>query len=662
MFMRAVLLALTLAVCVALPAHAQAPPPVEAFGRLPAIADAAISPDGTRVALAMAPLNGVPFISVFDLDARTIVYTARVEDGVQLRGVRWADDRRVSFLISQTFHPGQVLPDFVRFRGRPRRVDYYRTGVVDLATREMRLLTTNESEPWQDMGSRLIAPIEGDPGFGRMIGRAPDTNRYRPAIYRVDLNSGDARRVTVRGSNTDTIDYVLDGRGQAALRFDSDLATNHWRIFTYDAEEPRLLMEDVSATGAPLDVQGFLPDGRIVARYVDDTAEYARIYAIDRANGARSVLFERQGFEIDDAITDPWTRHVVGATWDEVEQEQHFFDADLQRAYEAAGVAFGENSFAFTSWSRDRTRILLWAEIGLDGGGYYVFTPATSNIDRVSMAYPEIAEFEDGQRLAITYPARDRVRVPAYVTLPPGETRTNLPLVVLVHGGPHQRDTMAYDWWASFLASRGYAVLQPNFRGSSGYGAAWMMAGRGQWGGLMQTDVEDGVAALVRNGMADPNRVCIVGASYGGYAALAGATLTPDRYQCAASIAGVSDLIDFLRQRQVQTGSESASSDHWRISIGDREEDRERIRAVSPANLAERVSIPILLIHGTDDTVVPISQSRVMRDRLERAGKQVRYIELAGDDHWLSDAPTRTRMLRELEAFLGEHIGSPPAQ
>jgi dipeptidyl aminopeptidase/acylaminoacyl peptidase len=156
----------------------------------------------------------------------------------------------------------------------------------------------------------------------------------------------------------------------------------------------------------------------------------------------------------------------------------------------------------------------------------------------------------------------------------------------------------------------------------------------------------------------DPDRVCIVGASYGGYAALAGAALTPDRYKCAVSVAGVADLNEFLRQRQASAGNESIVSDWWRISIGDLEEDRERIRRVSPVNLADRVQIPVLLMHGTNDTVVPIVQSRRMLDRLRDAGKTVRFVELRGDDHWLSDAETRIQMLRELETFLAANIGS----
>jgi dipeptidyl aminopeptidase/acylaminoacyl peptidase len=652
--MRAILLALSL-VALAAPAWAQgAPPPVEAFGRLPAIADAAISPDGSKVALLMNARDGSTGISVIDLEQGRNIYTAGAPEESELRAVGWADDTHVSYIVTRAMRPDEILPAYMEFRGDPRRVVYQRNGLADLTTGRTRLLSTSD-EAWADQGAEFIAPLEGEPGVGRLIGRAPGMEVRHRTVYRVRYDGGRAQVVEPRGTNRDTIGFLLDERGAAVVRYDSDETSNRWRIFVYDGETPRLLREDISETGAPeLSLVGQLSDGRLVAVHEDDDGEFFALHAIDRASGQSERLFGREGVDVDGAILDPWTRRVVGAAWAEDETRQEFFEADLRAAQQRIMEMFS-GEVRLLSWSRDRRRVLFYGERGLDGGAFYIFTVGAERVGRLSHRYPELAQAQSGERQSLTYPARDGVRIPAYLTLPHGEAR-NLPLVVLVHGGPRARDTMDFDWWASFLASRGYAVLQPNFRGSSGYGASWERAGNGQWGGLMQTDVEDGVAALGRAGIIDPSRVCIVGASYGGYAALAGAALTPDRYRCAASIAGVADLLEMIRQEAAEQGSRSLVADYWRISIGDRQEDRERIRSVSPVNLVDRIQAPILLIHGTDDSVVPIDQSRRMRNRLRDAGKNVRFVELRGDDHHLSNADTRTQMLRELEAFLAEHL------
>jgi dipeptidyl aminopeptidase/acylaminoacyl peptidase len=638
------------------PAWAQQPP-VEAFGRLPAVLDAAISPDGTKVAIARTE-GAISAVEVYDLERNESIALSRVaEEGVRLRAVGWADDQRVSLVVSRTFHPREVLPYNMRFRGAPRRVDYYRTGVLDVARTRVTMLTTNPNEPWADQGGYLIAPIEGDPGFGRMIGRAREIGSERPAVYRVNLRSGVVTTQRVRGANEGTLRYLLDQTGVVIARTDSDERTNRWRMYVYDGETPRALLEDVSEYGQPLSMLGLFADGRIATLDEDEEGEFNVLFAIDRQSGAREQIFAREGYEISGAIRDPWTREVVGVSWIETERMQHFFDPALQAAYEAARTAFSSGFATLMSWSRDRRQVVLYGERGLDGGAYYVFTPGDNRLRRIAQLYPELSGVRTGERLALTYRARDGQAIPAYLTLPPGNTEArDLPLVVLVHGGPASRDTLDFDFQAAFFASRGYAVLQPNFRGSSGYGATWENAGRRQWGGLMQTDVEDGVAALARAGRIDPARVCIVGGSYGGYAALAGAALTPDRYRCAVSIAGPSDLAEMLRVEREETGRDSISSDYWRSIIGDGREDRDLIRAASPAFLADRVRAPILLIHGVDDTVVRIDQSRRMERALRAAGKSVRFVELAGDDHHLSDATTRIQALREMESFLAEHL------
>lgn len=635
-------------------AFAQTPPPVEAYGRLPAISDVAISPDGRHIVLARNS-DGGSGIQVFSVDTNEQVAAAGVEAGMRLRGVGWSDDERVTFLVSQTFRPSDVLPAYMRFRGAPRRVDYYRNGIFHVPSREIRLLSTNDDMPWADQGSTLIAPIEGDTGFGRMIGSAPSSSY--PTVYRINLATGASRLQAPRGAGSDTHRYLLDRRGAVVARTDSDDATNRWRLFVYDGEIPRLVSEDVSTFGHPISLAGLLPDGSIAVFDEDEADEFYNLYTLDRQTGALTPLFSREGYEISGVITDPWTREIVGARWIENEQTQAFFDPAMQAVYQQARGLFSNGMALLVSWSRDRSRFIVYGERGLDGGGYYLFEPASNSMRRLAMLYPELQGVSGGQRLAISYRARDGQAIPAYLTLPPGQEQARgLPLVVLVHGGPASRDTLDFDYRAAFLASRGFAVLQPNFRGSSGYGATWERAGWRQWGGLMQTDVEDGVTALARSGRIDAARVCIVGGSYGGYAALAGATLTPDRYRCAVSINGVSDLGEMLRMERLKTGSDSITSDYWRGIIGDGREDRDAIRAVSPAFLADRAQAPILLLASTDDTVVRIDQSRRMHRALTQAGKDVRFVELEGDDHFLSNSATRIQTLREMDAFLAQHL------
>jgi hypothetical protein len=309
-----------LALAFAQSALAQSPPPVEAYGRLPAISDVAISPDGRHIVLARNS-EGASGIQVVSVDANEQVAAAGVEEGMRLRGVGWSDDERVTFLVSRTFHPNDVLPEYMRFRGAPRRVDYHRYGVFHLPSRDIRLLTTNDNMQWADQGSRLVAPIEGDPGFGRMIGASRTASSYYPTIYRINLSTGASRMQSPRGAGPDTHRYLLDRRGAV-----SDDATNRWRLFVYDGETPRLVSEDVSTFGQPISLAGMLPDQRIAVFDEDEAGEFYNLYTLDRQSGALELLFAREGYELSGVVTDPWTREIVGVNWIENEQTQAFFD------------------------------------------------------------------------------------------------------------------------------------------------------------------------------------------------------------------------------------------------------------------------------------------------------------------------------------------------
>jgi dipeptidyl aminopeptidase/acylaminoacyl peptidase len=283
---------------------------------------------------------------------------------------------------------------------------------------------------------------------------------------------------------------------------------------------------------------------------------------------------------------------------------------------------------------------------------YYFVDFSEGTADTVGEEYPALLDVKLGEMRAISYAARDGAMVPAYLTLPPGSDGKNLPLVVLPHGGPEARDDYAFDWWAQFLAVRGYAVLQPQFRGSTGFGRAWAAAGQKQWGGLMQDDVTDGVKAMIAQGVADSSRICIVGASYGGYAALAGAAFTPDLYRCAVSVNGVSNLVAMLGYQKEHSGAESNQVAYWREHIG----PSSAAAGKSPSKAAAQIRVPVMIMHAVNDTVVPESQSKEMVRELEKLKKPVTFVSLAGEDHWLSQSGTRTQMLKELDRFLSAQL------
>ena len=349
-----------------------------------------------------------------------------------------------------------------------------------------------------------------------------------------------------------------------------------------------------------------------------------------------------------------YTRTPLGAYTGGAVPEIRWFDPQAQARQDALQKAFPDRRVIAYSESRDQQRVIACVSDLARPPVYYLVDFRTHQSEVVGEAYPALGAAALGIVKITSFRARDGTQIPAYLTLPPGSDGSRLPLVVLPHGGPESRDWPQFDWWAQFLATRGYAVLQPQFRGSTGFGEAYRLAGRRQWGGLMQDDITDGVRALISDGTADPERVCIVGASYGGYAALAGATFTPQLYHCAASINGVSDLADMLQSVQDRGGSQSDSLAYWHESIGPHLDPK--ITENSPVHAAERVRGPVLIIYSADDTVVAPSQSENMARALKEAGRNVTLVRLDGDDHWLSHGDTRVRMLQALEKFLGAQL------
>ena len=644
-------------------AQGATPPPAEAYGRLPAIGSAAISPDGKRVVVSVGyefrasePDRELTSVSVIDLDSGKVERTLAPPEKNTLRGVGWADEKRAYYNISSTLRARDLMPVSMPIMTLGPRVEVVRTGTLSIDTGKMTLLMMDEGNRGNSSLTRLQAPIEGEPGFGRMVawgGLNTMNNLPKLSVYKVNLDTGVGSAIET--AKADTRGYLLDERGSVLARVDINDDKDRWRLFTYEDGKDRMILEEVSEMGQPLSMFGLLEDGRIAAINPHQEGRRDTLIAIDRKTGAMTPVEGATGNLGSDVrpLGDPWRHRVVGIGWTEDLPKQKYFDAELAKIYAEVQPLFESGYVTLQSWSRDRSRVMLFGETADDAGAYYVYDTTAKKMRTVGKRYPQLTSADLGDRRSIKYPARDGTRIPAYLTLPVGVEPKNLPLVLLVHGGPHARDDFTFDWWSSFLASRGYAVLQANFRGSTGYGYEWFDAGRNGWGdGVMQTDVEDGAAALIKAGIADSKRVCIVGASYGGYAAQAGATITPDRYTCAISVAGVSDPEEMMKDAN-RGGKKSAISEWWRKSMGS---DMDHLRRISPIRHVDQVKIPILLLHGAEDTVVEVEQSRTMYKKLKSARRNVKYVELGGDDHWLSSAATRTQMLQEIETFLAQNM------
>jgi dipeptidyl aminopeptidase/acylaminoacyl peptidase len=308
--------------------------------------------------------------------------------------------------------------------------------------------------------------------------------------------------------------------------------------------------------------------------------------------------------------------------------------------------------------AQDNQTLLLYVEGPSDAPAYYEYRLSQKQIEFIGNENTALEEKRMPSATLLEYSARDGKKVHGYLTRPPGgETATQLPLIVMPHGGPESRDFLAFDIFVQTLAARGYAVFQPNFRGSEGFGLEYIESGYGRWGREMQDDITDGVKELIERGVADPKRICIVGASYGGYAALAGATLTPELYRCVVSIAGVTDLAASLRSDRNRYGAKSETYEYWVRQIGDPERDAERIAAVSPLQLVARVQAPILLVHGEDDDVVPFSQSEVLKKALDKSGRRTELIVLEDEGHSGWKRANLRKVLHAMQTFVSARIG-----
>jgi dipeptidyl aminopeptidase/acylaminoacyl peptidase len=634
---------------------------VEAFGKVPAIADVELNAAGNLLAWSDSS-GGEPMVVIFDLNTRTQKRKMGVGSNATLRGLDWADDETLLIHLSVTDTAGAGIGSVqyemyrtlaVDAAGGPTRIlllaDQARASVATSAD----LLALHTSKPktvimatWDYSAAKKGREIDS-----RLIGGRKDAG-WLFNLFEVDTRSGKGKLID-HGSYL-TYEWVIDKDGQSAARSEWDAEQGAYRVLAKDGGGWKEIHRQED--GEVLQLYSLTADGSAIVALGANGHARAKLWAIPLDGSGAKVLLEDENYDIEAVVRDGYSWAPLGAWIGGAEPHVRWMDATAEARHKALSRTFAGRGVSIYGRSADGSRVL--ARVGSHSAPvvYYLVDFSKGTADIVGDDYPALEKAPLGEVRTISYKARDGYAVPAYVTIPPGEKPENLPLVVMPHGGPESRDEQQFDPFAQFIASRGYAVLQPQFRGSTGFGEAHRKAGYRQWGGLMQDDVTDGVKALIEQGLADPRRICIVGASYGGYVALAGAAFTPDLYRCAASINGISDLPAMLGHVAKRWGKESNSLAYWSGHIGSGHDPK--VIDKSPAGAARKIRSPILLIHGAEDTVVPITQADAMARALADLGKPHTLVKLPGEDHWLSQSETRVRVLRELETFLAAHLGT----
>ncbi|WP_297506450.1 S9 family peptidase [uncultured Caulobacter sp.] len=633
-----------LAACIAVlgsPALA-AKPDLAVYGRLPNIEDAVVSPDGTKVAIILTD-GEKRFLVIRSADGKTLKGVGA--GTTKLRGIDWAGDQHVIVVTSQT-------TAVYGLRG-PKR-EYYTATDYDLTTGKTKPLLQGQKDAMNViLGAPMVRMIGGDPVVF-LEGVYFAAEEGMDVLFRVNLRTGGTQMLD-SGATASTDGWLVDATGKPVAMSVYDNRRGKWQLRLRD-DHWRTVDEADAPTGS-YGIAGFGRDGKsvLVWRSTPDNKTVLREY---RADGTKEDLAE--GKALDGLLSDPETLALLGGyALDGDDLAYTFFDKTSQKTWNSVVKAFEGDRVSLVSWSNNRRKVIVRVDSATLGPAYALVDLDAKSASYVGEVYAGLTPEGVSPVRSIRYKAADGLEITGYLTLPKGREPKNLPLIVLPHGGPEGRDEPGFDWWSQALASRGYAVLQPNFRGSEGFGWDFIKAGFGEWGKKMQTDLSDGVREFAKQGLIDPKRVCIVGASYGGYAALAGATLDRGVYRCAVSVAGPSDLKRFLVTNiDLNNGEIGAAQRYWRRFMGVDSLRDPDLAAISPAQQAAKADIPILLIHGKDDTVVRYDQSQAMADALRKAGKPFDFVTLDGEDHWLSRGASRLKMLTETVAFVEKH--NPP--
>lgn len=469
-----------------------------------------------------------------------------------------------------------------------------------------------------------------------------------PTVYKVNLSTG--RHQTSQSSTPPISHWIADRNGEprlglayqnrTQLLYYRNTANAHLNSIAIDRSKPGPLFSPLAFSEQTSDI------------YVLSTHESdkATLYLYDLENQRfKQKIYGHPDFDISGAIISLTTGRLAGIKYTDDLPTRVFLDENRIQLEEKVRKLFSAPLVRLESTDETNRFAIVFTRGQWDPGDYHLVDLKNNTKTPIGNAIKDLDYAALSPVTPIQYQSRDGLTIHGYLTN--HNKQQPKPLVIMPHGGPNLRDELEYNPFAQFVAAQGYTVLQLNFRGSTGYGRQFLRAGFKQWGLNIQQDIEDGLDWAVKNRIADPNRICVVGGSFGGYAALMAAKQMPNKLKCVASLNGISDLFQMLRDRQSRLAFEMD-----RLTVGDPVTDRNRLRQTSPLFVVDQISVPVFLAHGEDDDIVPASHSTKMAKALRRASKPVKLLIIPDADHDLSLPSDRERYLTELGRFLNQHL------
>lgn len=649
------------AACAVLPAIASADTAEDVAAKLGSrefVRSIGLSPEGKQAVVVTALKTGGETASVIDFATGSTTPILSSTGGDQTL-------YRCDFVLEQ-----RIVCSVLFNRGSTRDIDQA-TRLLSLSPdgKDVKQLTakTRMSAYYQSLygGDIIDYNVVGDPQSilmqtwavpSRETGTIRGGSAEGLAVEEVNLLT--MHRKTVETPKANAVSYISDGHGNVRL-----MQTQH----TNDSGEAYLTssffyrpktgggwnpLSTLVTTGGL--TSGFNPitvDSDADVAYGFDTSNgYTSLFKMPLdGSGKKTLVLSYKGADIDSILEIGRNRRLVGASYATEKRHVEYFDPELKALSAKLAKALGlDGEVSIVDSSADEQKLLIFAGTDTEPGKFYVFDKDAFQLGLLLPARPELEGMRFGQMKPITYPAADGTMIPAYLTLPPGSDGKNLPAIVMPHGGPDARDQWGFDWLVQYFALRGFAVLQPQYRGSAGYGNDWFKGNAFHSWKAAIDDINDAGRWLEKSGVAAPGKIAIFGWSYGGYAALESAVVDPDLFKAVVAVAPVTDL-DALRAEH------AASYDYKYVDaqIG----NGPYIAEASPARHADRFKVPVLLVHGDTDTNVGVNESRTMNDKLKAAGKQVQYIEFKGLTHQLDDASARAQMLVAAEKTIRQGMG-----